>query len=317
MSAPLVFTNCEFYDNGVVANLMLQFGSATVNNCEFKRNAACFTTLANGIIANNSNFENNTSCFLLMSGTFRNCLFKQNETVFQENGNLDIETCEFIENKFAIKGFAGSKCRYSNFSQNEVAIIAEPGSIIQNNTILNNGIGIVLGGNTWVPAAGFDEVKDNKICYSTLFNIENKTDINWSLAKNCFCSIDSAVIDAGIFDGYDDITRGLVNFMVFDSLCANALQMVEKVQLSGPTGLQKITSSVNFRVFPNPAAEYINIQSDFSINEQFMLFDMQGKLLKSSLSDAGMTGFDLSDLNAGIYVIRSSNSVGAIKVQKN
>lgn len=317
MGVPLVLTNCEFVDNGVVATLMLQFGSAVVNNCTFKRNAACFSTLINGIEAYNSTFENNTNCFLLMSGKFRNCLFKQNETVFQENGALDIESCEFIQNKFCIKGFSGSSCRFSTFSQNEVAIIAEPGSIIQNNTILNNGVGIVLGGNNWVPAAGFDEVKDNKICYSSLYNIENKTDINWSLAKNCFCSIDSATIDASIYDGYDDITRGLVNFMVFDSNCVQGLQMVEKVQLSGPTGLAKITSSINFNVYPNPAIEYINIQSNLIGNEQFQLYNLQGKLLKSITSESGMARFDLSDLNAGIYLIRSSNSVGAVKIQKN
>lgn len=316
MAAPLVFNNCEFNDNGVVANLMLQFGSATVTNCDFNRNAACFTTLANGIIANQSNFIDNTNCFLLMSGKFRNCLFKSNETVFQENGNLDIETCDFIQNKYAIKGFAGSTCRYSNFSQNEVAIIAEPGSIIQNNTIFNNGTGIVLGGNAWVPAAGFDEVKDNKICYSTLFNIENQTDINWSLAKNCFCSTDSATIDAGIFDGYDNITRGLVNFMVFDSTCVNSLQMVEKVALNGPTGLKELTSESKFKVFPNPTNGILNIQSDFSNQELFMLYDIHGKLLKSILSNSNLTQIDLSDLNAGIYLIRCSNSMGVTRLQK-
>jgi hypothetical protein len=317
MGVPLVLTNCEFVDNGVVATLMLQYGSATVNNCTFKRNAACFSTLYNGIEAYNSTFENNTNCFLLMSGKFRNCVFKQNETVFQENGNLDIESCEFIQNKFAIKGFAGSKCRFSNFSQNEVAIIAEPGSIIQNNTIFNNGVGIVLGGNNWVPAAGFDEVKDNKICYNSLYNIENQTDINWSLAKNCFCSIDSATIDVGIYDGYDNITRGLVNFMVFDSTCVQALKMVEKVQLSDPTGLAKINSAINFKVYPNPANEYINIQSDLIGNEQFQMYNLQCKLIKSVSSENAMASFDLTDLNAGIYLIRSSNSVGAIKIQKN
>lgn len=316
MGAPLVLTDCEFQDNGVVATLMLQFGSATVNNCVFKRNAACFSTLINGIVVNNSVFENNTNCFLLLSGVFRNCLFKQNETVFQENGYLDIETCDFIQNKFAIKGISEGVCQFSNFSQNEVAIIADPGSIIRNNTILYNGVGIVLGGSSWVPAAGFDQVRDNKICYSTLYNIENKTDINWSLAKNCFCAIDSAIIDAGIYDGYDDITRGLVNFMVFDSACVNGLQLVEKVQLSGPTGLNQISALSTLKVFPNPAADFINIQSDFTGNESYFLYDLQGKLLKMDVSECGMAGFDLSDLNMGIYVIRSSNSSGAVKIQK-
>ncbi|MFY8021540.1 MAG: T9SS type A sorting domain-containing protein, partial [Bacteroidia bacterium] len=305
MGVPLVLTDCEFVDNGVVATLMLQFGSAVVNNCTFKRNAACFSTLINGIEVYNSSFENNTNCFLLMSGKFRNCTFKQNETVFQENGALDIESCEFIQNKFGIKGFSGSSCRFSTFSQNEVAIIAEPGSIIQNNTILNNGVGIVLGGSTWVPAAGFDEVKDNKICYSSLYNIENKTDINWSLAKNCFCSIDSASIDAGIYDGYDDITRGLINFMVFDSTCVNALQMVEKVQLKNPTGLNQFISNIHFSVFPNPTSEYVLIQSNQQGEEQFLLYDLQGKILKTTISFMGVARFDMTDLTEGLYFIKS------------
>jgi hypothetical protein len=37
---------------------------------------------------------------------------------------------------------------------------------------------------------------------------------------------------------------------------------------------------------------------------------------KSVSSESGMASFDLTDLNAGIYLLRSSNSVGVIKIQK-
>jgi hypothetical protein len=47
------------------------------------------------------------------------------------------------------------------------------------------------------------------------------------------------------------------------------------------------------------------------------MYNLQCKLIKSVSSENAMASFDLTDLNAGTYLIRSSNSVGAIKIQKN
>ena len=57
-----------------------------------------------------------------------------------------------------------------------------------------------------------------------------KTNVNVSLLSNCFCGLDSSAIETSIYDGYDDITRGLLNYSVYDSSCTSLLQSVIKFQ---------------------------------------------------------------------------------------
>ncbi|MFN5653599.1 MAG: T9SS type A sorting domain-containing protein [Flavobacteriia bacterium] len=57
---------------------------------------------------------------------------------------------------------------------------------------------------------------------------------------NCFCSQDSTYIENLILDGYDDITRGLVNYAIYDDSCANVLDYVVKINLDGGAGLTNL-----------------------------------------------------------------------------
>jgi hypothetical protein len=76
-------------------------------------------------------------------------------------------------------------------------------------------------------------VENNRICNNALYNVENLTDLNLYLATNCFCLSDSAQVEATLFDGYDDITRGLLSYALFDTTCTSVLRIINKFTVSG------------------------------------------------------------------------------------
>ena len=74
--------------------------------------------------------------------------------------------------------------------------------------------------------------------------------------------------------------------------------------------------SIDYSIYPNPAQETLNININNDTFNQYAVtvFDIYGKLyIDKSLQDSYI---DVSDLNAGIYFIRISNTTGANTTQK-
>jgi hypothetical protein len=64
------------------------------------------------------------------------------------------------------------------------------------------------------------------------------------------------------------------------------------------------------RIFPNPAEDYLNIDSPFSTNNiQTMIFNASGALVFAGYLDQGKQ-LDISSLKPGIYFIRSDHVDG-------
>lgn len=178
------------------------------------------------------------------------------------------------------------------------------GMLVQNCDISNNEVGIKTWGQ-FMPGQVIMEVKDNQICNNTLYNIENATDLNLGLEKNCFCSTDSTVIENLIYDGYDDITRGLYNYAIYDSACQNILTLVTKVDLVY-TSIEKETTFSPFTLSPNPSATTIKVetQNPKMFNTSLQILDMNGRILKANIAYTdGIALIDVSDLPNGIYML--------------
>ncbi len=67
-------------------------------------------------------------------------------------------------------------------------------------------------------------------------------------------------------------------------------------------------------MYPNPANDFININCDNVIN-QIELFDIQGRLLQTSVENKNTTNLNLSDKSNGVYFIRVTTEKG-LKVEK-
>jgi hypothetical protein len=119
--------------------------------------------------------------------------------------------------------------------------------------------------------------------------------MNYSLLSNCFCDLDSAGIEAMIIDGYDDITKGLINYQIYDSSCTVLLGTVLKY---GPgAGINEATLDVRFE---NPINnEFVLLaETEFANIE---VSDLSGKSI--IFTSTGANHFDVSTLPAGFYVL--------------
>ena len=68
------------------------------------------------------------------------------------------------------------------------------------------------------------------------------------------------------------------------------------------------------KIYPNPTSSIVNISGDFNI-KSIQLFDVQGRLLQTSLSNDTNTILDLTQKAKGMYFIKVISEAG-IKVEK-
>lgn len=235
LNADLVFNGCLFENNGVGQAAQILYGSLTAENCQFINNFCSFTW-SNNINVNNCLFEGNGNNIVGSPGIITNCQFIDNDFGLAEAYGHTIQNCYFEGNGVAIDNTGGANISNTTFDSNTLAVRLGDASTLINNIITNNGVGVAV--LAYSPNSTL--IENNTICYNTDYNLQNLTDKNFQVNANCFCSQDSAYIENLILDGYDDITRGLVNYAIYDDSCANVLDYVVKINLDGGAGLTNL-----------------------------------------------------------------------------
>ncbi len=171
-------------------------------------------------------------------------------------------------------------------------------SVLTNNVISLNGSGVQV--RAYNPTT--TEINENQICYNTLYNLENLTDKNFQVNTNCFCSTDSTEIENSIYDGYDDITRGLINYSIYDSSCINVERVVAKVILEEPTSISNESSNTDdLDISLNGKTIQIVVNTASFVR----IHNLMGQLLYSNALSAGSNQITLG-LNQGIYILSDS-----------
>ncbi len=82
---------------------------------------------------------------------------------------------------------------------------------------------------------------------------------------------------------------------------------------ANPVGLSSVKES-NLAVFPNPVNDQLNLSFDSEIEKVF-IYDYSGKLIMEKAINANEASINTSDLNRGMYVLKSLSS-GEMNVQK-
>jgi len=235
LNADLVYNSCLFENNGVGQAAQILYGSLTAENCQFINNFCSFTW-SNNINVNNCLFEGNGNNIVGSPGIITNCQFIDNDFGLAEAYGHTIQNCYFEGNGVAIDNTGGANISNTTFDSNTLAVRLGDASTLINNIITNNGVGVAV--LAYSPNSTL--IENNTICYNTDYNLQNLTDKNFQVNANCFCSQDSTYIENLILDGYDDITRGLVNYAIYDDSCANVLDYVVKINLDGGAGLTNL-----------------------------------------------------------------------------
>jgi hypothetical protein len=156
-------------------------------------------------------------------------------------------------------------------------------------------------------------ITNNEICSNTLYNVDNQTNLNISLQTNCFCGLDSTLIEQFLFDGYDDITKGLINYTLYDTTCTSVLGTVSKFQ-DASAGLSPAMNSIGS--YTNPVTDYFFIFQEAEIG-QLRIFNVNGK--EFFIDALSPNVFDLQVLASGIYFVqgvRENNKTPIIKLIK-
>ena len=305
MYGPLELDSCYFINNYYPLKGDPIYGMSAIN-CVFNDNESAIPYYGAG-----SNFENcsfNGNAYAIQNsagGIVNNCTFSNNEYAFYNvYGNYTITNCTFTNNATAILLIENSSISDCQFTNNGLGIGVGSGMSVQNCEISNNQVGIKTWGQ-FVPGQVIMDVKDNQICNNNLYNVENGTDLNLGLEKNCFCTSDSTLIESLIYDGYDNITLGLYNYAIYDSACQNIISYVTKVNL-GTTAIENEAVLSPFTLSPNPAATTLKVetQNPEMFNSSLQMIDMNGRIMKSNLSYTGNSAtIDISDLPQGVYIL--------------
>jgi hypothetical protein len=292
--------SCTFIGNNTVVTGWSIF---KFTHCAFQDNGAALFIYASELMINNCSFTNNAIGIGLSSGAvtginIRNTVFDGNVTAFDNPNNGVIDSCTFINNVEAIKNTNTVTISNSVFNNNETALQVGWGTFLTDCEINNNVTGIALG------PIGFGQpgpvIENNRICHNSNYNIDNRTDLNLFIPTNCFCTTDPAVLEEKILDGYDDITKGLISYAIFDTTCTTVIAMVIKTI---PTATNQNLPERKTNIFPNPATTHFIINNNLQYTF-FELFDVQGRRQLSSNLLAGGNRIDISPLQAGAYYCR-------------
>jgi len=102
-----------------------------------------------------------------------------------------------------------------------------------------------------------------------------------------------------LIDGYDDITKGLINYQIFDSSCNNLLRTV--IKFGEGLGLENIALDLGFE---NPVDADLRVFAKTEI-VSIEVKDLSGKTF--IFLTTGINQFDVSRLPAGFYVLTMVN----------
>lgn len=71
-------------------------------------------------------------------------------------------------------------------------------------------------------------------------------------------------------------------------------------------------SSIQIRVFPNPASEFVIVETDTPSEVQAKLFDLYGRLLQQQTLNGQQAQIDLGNLPAGAYLLSIQDEQGLV-----
>jgi hypothetical protein len=298
MNSFLNFNNCIFQRNGVGVGMQLVSGGVTASNSTLSDNFCAFTTLASPLQVTNCTFSNNVNTIIQCSGTIDSCNFLNNENGLMDVGGFIISNSQFYSNINGVLNISGSSIVNCDFAFNGVALRLGDACTVTNSTLTENTVGIAVTGNN------INQVVNNQICNNTQYNIENLTDKNFSINANCFCETDSTTIENLLFDGYDDITRGLMNYAIYDDSCSAIVTVVTKIDLDEPASLVELSN--DFELFQS--ANYLTIQARNQINS-VQLINAMGQVLVDATPNKKSFTLIPSNFANGVYLLRIDGEV--------
>lgn len=296
----LVAENCTFTNNEVA---IYGWSNFTFRDCVFDNNVSALYIFASSFEMQDCIVKNNNLGVGLNAGAVngilvKNTLFENNLLALYNANNGLIDSCDFIDNAEAVKYTTYLNISNSNFDYNTIALEVGFGTKVHDCQIERNETGVALGPISF--GQPMPVIENNRICYNQLYNIDNRTDINMFIPTNCFCITDSTEIEDKILDGYDDITRGLISYAIFDTTCTVRQSVVNK---SGQTTSLDDSEDLDaLRVYPLPVTHHLTISNTCAFTT-YRLVSLTGQEVQGGSLKEGINNVDVSHMPAGTYFL--------------
>lgn len=98
----------------------------------------------------------------------------------------------------------------------------------------------------------------------------------------------------------------------FRSINGNSNNLyLDNVKVGFATGIEEISSSQKFSVYPNPSSSEINIYG-LPVNSEIQITDLTGKLLMTEKTANSLTSLEIQQLSQGVYFLRTTMGVKKI-----
>jgi hypothetical protein len=175
------------------------------------------------------------------------------------------------------------------------------GLFLHNSNIENNTIGLKFKGSN-------KKLKCNNICNNTSYNlVYTSVDATFDVSGNNWCSIDSTNVTNKIYDGFDNISYGLVKFLPFDTSCNSSISSKINILF-----LSDIT------IYPNPFKEYTIVKtSEILLKAEVRLYNAIGVLNKTyKIANKNEIIIERDGLTAGLYYLSVSSEGETSKTYK-
>ncbi len=329
--------SCNFKNNLNYGMILTELVSATINNCYFSNNGTGLQSGGNHSQINNCIFNSNQTGLIPTYTAANNCSFKYNQTGIKSSSENRIKNCTIDSNSvlgISANGDSVVNCyiRYNGEGiQTAVSVIL--GNIIEHNTGDNiqdesfnlNGFAIISGNTIRYGSIGIVDnlgaftitkniienntlgitlnnknstITCNRICNNTTYDIKYTSNGNINATHNFWCTPDSASTRAVIYDGYDNINYGLINFMPIDSTCSPA------------TAVNEIISNDLINIYPNPTKGVFNVQMSKFENAQMEIYNVLGERINRQIIKSQNQQIDLSATPDGVYFMKIKNEQG-------
>jgi hypothetical protein len=210
-----------------------------IDSCDFKFNTSGGIDYTSTCVVNFCTFSNNTVYGFMgaVRTEITNCILDSNQ--YGLNGSVGlsfIDNCRFNNNQYGVRLESDNRmqnCIISNNSLYGLITTGDGADTVINCVINNNGVGlldgscsfpsqsiimqcVIEGNNKGIQLQGCSDIICNRICNNITYDLENLTTSAYNISENFWCTADSDTVAIHIYDGFDDVSRGLVTFMPLD-----------------------------------------------------------------------------------------------------
>jgi hypothetical protein len=281
--------NCKFFNNNHGGISIFESGNVSIRNTYFGCNGQS-SVYDNSITRSRIRFcvfeNNSTGVEMWRSSTVSDCIFRGNKTgVSCANYQDTVIRCLFENNRYGI------------LADNEAW------SAVMNSVFINDTIGLYLTNDQLA-------VKCNSFLGSVNYRVKYTYPLNTnSFVGNYWGTTDSATIENYIYDGFDNITYGLVLFIpLLSAQCPDAGPR----PFTAPDGCNNYPVGISDHnpkkadliIQPNPVTDDLSIDLPRTGNAQVCIYRLSGEIMMQGNMN-GKTGIvDVSTFPAGMYILR-------------